>query len=746
MSAENANGESPLSGEALTTPTDLVLPTPPLPTVDSFDRANENPLSDAGRWTNGINGSETGLNTTSNALACSKSTTCTAWRNNAQYGPDVEVWTKVSTLPGTNNAVRLLGRLKEVGTSTYDGYMLRTSQLAGTDQVFLERVDNGAVITRLTMNQELAVGDILLLRVKGSTLEAWRNDGTSWSRLGVVTDTTYAAGGYAGVGIRGTSGRVDDFGARSLSQNAPGAPTALSAQAGSGSVGLSWTAPGFDGGSPVTNYRVYRGASAGAEVFLANAGAMTRSPTGVPPTGRPTTTRSPRRTRTARARSRTRCPRPDQRRPARRPASHSRRLQPSERAPLSDAGRWTNGVSGVGGVETGLNTSSNVLACSKTTTCTAWRNNAQYGQTSRCGRQSRRCPATNNHVRLYARLEGRRHLRCTTGTCCAPISSPEPTRSSSSGSTTARTSPGFSRSTTACSRRHPAPARQRLHPRDLAPQRQLPLVATRRRGVTRRTPAPGFVGVGIRGTTGRLDDFGARPMGAPPPTAPTAPQNLQASAGNAQVVLTWGAPASDGGSQVTSYKVYRSTSTGTETLLPTSAITGTRTLDTDSDRGQRHHLLLQGARGERDRRRPTLERGLGDADPPPTDQHLLPPQNLQASAGNAQVVLTWGAPASDGGSQVNELQGVPLDEHGNRDAAAHERDHGHPDLRHRQRPRPTAPPTTTRCSRRTRSAKAHSRTRPRRRRQRLPPSGPADPPTGRPGNAQVVLELGGARL
>ena len=27
----------------------------------------------------------------------------------------------------------------------------------------------------------------------------------------------------------------------------------------------------------------------------------------------------------------------------------------------------------------------------------------------------------------------------------------------------------------------------------------------------------GYVGVGLRGTTGRLDDFGARTMGAPPP-------------------------------------------------------------------------------------------------------------------------------------------------------------------------------------------------------------------------------------
>ena len=52
-------------------------------------------------------------------------------------------------------------------------------------------------------------------------------------------------------------------------------------------------------------------------------------------------------------------------------------------------------------------------------------------------------------------------------------------------------------------------------------------------------------------------------------TAPSAPQNLQAAAGNAQVSLSWTAPSSNGGSAITNYKIYRSTSSGTETLLTT---------------------------------------------------------------------------------------------------------------------------------------------------------------------------------
>ena len=53
VSALNANGESPLSNQSKATPSALVAPVDPLPIVDSFNRPNENPLSDAGRWTNG---------------------------------------------------------------------------------------------------------------------------------------------------------------------------------------------------------------------------------------------------------------------------------------------------------------------------------------------------------------------------------------------------------------------------------------------------------------------------------------------------------------------------------------------------------------------------------------------------------------------------------------------------------------------------------------------------------------------
>src|SRR5207245_1609993 len=48
-------------------------------------------------------------------------------------------------------------------------------------------------------------------------------------------------------------------------------------------------------------------------------------------------------------------------------------------------------------------------------------------------------------------------------------------------------------------------------------------------------------------------------------SALSAPRNLVATAGNAQISVTWQAPASDGGSPITNYTIYRGTASGGET-------------------------------------------------------------------------------------------------------------------------------------------------------------------------------------
>ena len=79
----------------------------------------------------------------------------------------------------------------------------------------------------------------------------------------------------------------------------------------------------------------------------------------------------------------------------------------------------------------------------------------------------------------------------------------------------------------------------------------------------------------------------------PPPTAPTTPRNLQAAAGDAQVTLSWLAPAEDGGSAITGYRIYRGTASGDLTLLPATVQGSARShTDTGLSNGQTYYYQV----------------------------------------------------------------------------------------------------------------------------------------------------------
>src|SRR6266550_4884401 len=140
----------------------------------------------------------------------------------------------------------------------------------------------------------------------------------------------------------------------------------------------------------------------------------------------------------------------------------------------------------------------------------------------------------------------------------------------------------------------------------------------------------------------------------PPPTPPSAPQNLAATGGNAQVTLTWQAPASDGGSPITNYKIYRGVAPSTETLLTTVGNVLTYT-DGAVTNGLTYYYQVSAVNGPGEGAKSNEASATPNAPPPPPTPPSAP-QNLAATGGNAQVTLTWQAPASNGGSPITNYR------------------------------------------------------------------------------------------
>lgn len=130
-------------------------------------------------------------------------------------------------------------------------------------------------------------------------------------------------------------------------------------------------------------------------------------------------------------------------------------------------------------------------------------------------------------------------------------------------------------------------------------------------------------------------------------TVPDAPQNLHAVPGNGVVELTWSAPASDGGSPITDYNVYRGTTSAAQTLLA-SVGNALNYSDTGVVNNQTYYYKVSAVNiwGESVRTNPVnTTPGTGMTVP-------SAPRNPQATAGDGRVTLSWTAPATNGNTSI----------------------------------------------------------------------------------------------
>ncbi len=135
----------------------------------------------------------------------------------------------------------------------------------------------------------------------------------------------------------------------------------------------------------------------------------------------------------------------------------------------------------------------------------------------------------------------------------------------------------------------------------------------------------------------------------PQATVPAAPSRLVASGGNGSVVLSWAVPATDGGSPITGYDVYRGTSPGGESATPLASNVVTNGFtDTSAVNGTTYYYTVAAVNAV------GLSPQSSEASATPSQPAAVPsaPQGLAATGANGTVKLSWSAPASNGGAAV----------------------------------------------------------------------------------------------
>ena len=141
----------------------------------------------------------------------------------------------------------------------------------------------------------------------------------------------------------------------------------------------------------------------------------------------------------------------------------------------------------------------------------------------------------------------------------------------------------------------------------------------------------------------------ASSLGVTPATTPGAPTNVTGTAGASQVLLSWTAPASTGGSAITDYVIQvKPASGGAWTTFSDGTSTSTSATVTGLTNGAAHIFQVAAVNG--------VGQGSYSASSSSVTPYTTPgaPTGVSGTSGNTQVSLSWTAPSSNGGSAITD--------------------------------------------------------------------------------------------
>src|SRR5437870_6288979 len=421
---------------------------------------------------------------------------------------------------------------------------------------------------------------------------------------------------------------------------APGAPQGLGATAGDAPIALVWSPPGSDGGSPITNYKIYRGNSSGGESFFTEIGnilayldtGLTNGHTYYYKVSAVNAVGDG-------------------------PLSNEASATPTTPATKPGAPRNLQATPGDGQVTLNWQPPSNDGG-SPILLYTIYRGNSSGGESFliTVPLVTTYTDATvTNGVTYYYQVSATNALAVATQASATPVAPATPPGAPQGLSAT----PGdatVSLTWSPPSSNGGSPiTNYRVYRGNISGGETLLTtlgVATSYSDTTVTNGVTYYYEVSALNNVGegpRSSEASATPIA--PTTVPGAPRDLGAVAGDATVALAWSSPSSDGGSAITNYKVYRGTISGQLSLLATLPNVLSYT-DSAVTNGQTYYYKVTAvnAVGEGPR--------SNEASGTPTSGQTVPspPRQLNATPGEAQVTLTWLAPSSDGGSPITNFK------------------------------------------------------------------------------------------